>query len=248
MTTHRPTHARQRQRPPQSRIAVAVIVLLVGLVAGGGLVMIGLNDGAWPAAIARLLGRPELAGTPVVGLPANSVLLADLDGRPVVLDPPPPEVEPADGEWDLLRQAAGRLRAPGQGLDVALLPMQVRYGVVNPPTLRDAFEVTPQAPGAPRVIAMHAVRGGRAAGNALFSQHEQVPRILIGPGDLLQVAEQAFVVDEVLVLDQQDAAASERIWGSSAGQSDRLVIITCLQHPDATGPAEENLVVFAHRT
>lgn len=226
--------------------ALWIVVVVTGITVGAGLVMIGLNGGAWPTLLAQAVGRPDLAGVPLSGLPQGVVMIPDLDGQPVILDPSPLEVEPAAGAWDDRRQAATRFRAPAQGLDVPLLRMNVRGGVINPPTLRDAFEVVALEPDLPRVIALHAVRGGRAAGNAFYAQHPTGTVITVAAGDVLHVGERTYVVDDVTVLDQQDAARSERIWGASPDQAGRLVVITCLQRPGLTGPAEENLVIFAH--
>lgn len=236
--------ARRRRVGPVLR----VIAVGVGLAMSVGLVVIGANGGLWPDFLARLVGRPDFSGHPILGLAEDDgVLIADLDGRAIQLDPAPDEVEPAPGAWDELRARAPRFSAPAQGLEVALLELGVRQGRINPPTLRDAFEVLPRDPELPRVIALHAVRKGRAAGNSFYDQHRSGPTIRVAPGDVLQLGAVTYVVDTVEVMDQLDAARSPAIWGRSPDQADRLVVITCLQRPDRTGPAQENLVIFAQR-
>ena len=168
----------------------------------------------------------------------------DLDGRCVELDV---EQDAAVGP------DRGRFQAPEQGLDVPLVEMAASGGVLNPPTLTEAFLVrdpertTPDGT-RPRVVAMHAVRDGRAPGNAFFEPGARNPAVRVSAGDELVVDGVAYVVESTEVLTKSEAASSTEIWGGHPDGDERLVVLTCLQRAGSAGPATENLVVHAVRT
>lgn len=173
--------------------------------------------------------------------------LRDLDGRPVVLDEAP-DTDGAD-----LRPTGGRFQAPAHGLDVPLVEMTATGGVLNPPTLTDAFLLrdpgreTPSGT-RPLVVAMHSVRDGRAPGNAFFERGAPDPAVLVDPGAELVVDGIPYVVERTEVLGKAQAARSPEIWGPLADGGDRLVVLTCLQRAGTTGFAAENLVLHAARS
>ncbi|MGE9350280.1 hypothetical protein ACQP60_12505 [Isoptericola variabilis] len=170
----------------------------------------------------------------------------DLDGRCVRLDARP-DVAHAD-----LRPTGGRFEAPAQGLDVPLTSMSAAGGVLDPPSLTEAFEVRDpdrtRAEGTrPRIVAVHAVRGGRAPGNAFFEPAAHAPAVAVSPGDELRVDGDTYLVESTEVLSKADAAASPDVWGHRPGGEDRLVVLTCVQRAGSTGPARDNLVIQAVR-
>lgn len=188
------------------------------------------------------------AALTLVGLrsePACDDGLRDLDGRCAVLDEAP-DVAFADP-----RPTGGRLQAPEQDLDVPLVEMSSTGGTLNPPTLTDAFLVRDTRSSSegshPRIVAMHAVRDGRAPGNAFFEPGVADPALLVHPGDPVVVDGVEYTVTETEVMRKDEAAASPDIWGNGPDGENRLVVVTCLQRAGRTGPAAENLVVHAVR-
>jgi hypothetical protein len=146
----------------------------------------------------------------------------------------------------------GRFQAPAQGLDVPLVAMNVVRGVINPPTLTDAFVVRgfgmPDEPGSGLVVvAMHAVRGGNAPGNAFFEMGATESPVVVAAGDTLRVDGVDYTVTRTEVEAKGDVATSAEIWGDPQGRDGELVVITCLQRTGETGAAADNLVLFAQR-
>ncbi|QAY69811.1 class F sortase [Xylanimonas protaetiae] len=176
--------------------------------------------------------------------PDAATTLRDLDGRRVELDLPP------DLEAAAVEPTGGRFVAPDHGLDVPLVWMSVDGSVLNPPTLTDAFVVRDPAPaadgagGRPRIVAMHAVRGGRAPGNAFAASSGEV---LAAPGDRLYVDGDLYVVDTVEVVPKEAAERDASIWGVRDDGDVRLVVLTCLQRPGGPTRAPDNLVLHASR-
>lgn len=191
-----------------------------------------------------LLGVGTIAWDDAVGdRPSQGAVLRDLDGRPVALESPL-DIEAAD-----VRATGGRLAAPRQDLDVPLLTMATAPGTLTPPTLTDAFLLREHAaPGTPgtSIVAMHAVAGGNAPGNAFVEPTTTGPVVTVAAGDPLVVDGVTYTVTSTQVLDKQAARTAESIWGQADDGADRLVILTCLQRG---GPrrATENLVVHAVR-
>ncbi len=210
------------------------------------------SAGRWVAlvvAVACLAGAATLGWLALRPAPGS---LVDLDGNRVVLDDAP-DVQAADPvPLPEGPGGAGRLVAPAQGLDVPLVAANVVDGVINPPTLTDAFLVRgfgrPGEPGSGLVVvAMHAVRGGSAPGNAFFDLRADASPLTVADGDVVHVDGVAFTVTGSSVLSKQDTATSAEVWGDPAGRDGELVLVTCLQRSGATGSASENLVVFARR-
>ncbi|MCL1871993.1 MAG: hypothetical protein FWF90_16490 [Promicromonosporaceae bacterium] len=177
--------------------------------------------------------------------PDSVSALRDLDGRRVQLDLPP------DAEAAAVEPTGGRFVAPDHGLDVPLMTMRLAGTVLNPPTLTEAFLVRDPAPvpdgvaGArPRIVAMHAVNGGRAAGNAFA---EPSGAVVVAPGDRLYVDGDLYVVDSVEVMRKEVAERDQAIWGVRDDGASRLVVLTCLQRPGGPTRAPDNLVLHASR-
>jgi len=197
-------------------------------------------------AVAALVAAAVLLGVALVPHGDADASLRDLDGRSVVLDEAP-EVVGAD-----VSATGGRFVVPARGVDVPLLAMTVTRGVLNPPTLTDAFVLrdadrVTAAGTRPLVVAMHAVRDGRAPGNAFFESGAREPAVLVAAGDELLVDGVRYLVERTEVLGKAEAARSAEIWGALADGADRLVVVTCLQRAATSGPAAENLVIHAVR-
>jgi hypothetical protein len=198
------------------------------------------------AAVLCLAAAGVLAWLALRPAPAGPDALVDLDGNHVVLDDPP-DVQAADPV-----PTGGRFVAPRQGLDVPLARMNVVRNVINPPTLTDAFLVrgygSPHEPGSGLVVvAMHAVRGGNAPGNAFFAMGPTSSHVTVTPGDPLQVDGITYVVTSSEVLDKAAASASDAVWANPAGRDGELVVLTCLQRATEHGAAQDNLVILAKR-
>lgn len=189
-----------------------------------------------------LLGAGITAWEDVNGTRApHGAVLRDLDGRPVALESPP-DVDAG------VQETGGRLAAPHQELDVPLLTMASTPGPLVPPTLTDAFLLREHgAAGTPgtSIVAMHAVAGGNAPGNAFVDPTATGPVVTVAAGDPLVVDGVTYTVVSTEVLDKQAARAAQSIWGQ-ADDADRLVVLTCLQR-GGTEPATENLVIHAVR-
>lgn len=201
-------------------------------------------------ALACLVGAGTLAWLALRPVPDG---LVDLAGNRVVLDDLP-DVAAADPvPLATGPEGAGRFVAPRQGLDVPLVAMSVVSGVINPPTLTDAFLVrgfgTPDEPGSGLVVvAMHAVRGGAAPGNAFLDVRPDATSPSVEVGDVVHVDGVAYTVTGSQVIPKGVAATSPEIWGDPDGRDGELVLVTCLQRARETGSADDNLVVFAQRS
>lgn len=208
-----------------------------------------MRNRAWRIMWAVVAGACLAGAAALVWLwlrPAPVDALVDLDGNTVVLEDPP-DVEAADPV-----PTGGRFAAPAQGLDVPLSEMNVVRNVINPPTLTDAFLVrgfgSPHVPGSGLVVvAMHAVRGGTAPGNAFFDMGATASPVTVAAGDPLEVDGVPYTVTRTQVLDKRAASMSDEIWANPAGRDGELLVLTCLQRAQETGSARENLVIFAQR-
>ncbi|MFF2269344.1 hypothetical protein ACFVTZ_13830 [Cellulosimicrobium cellulans] len=206
-----------------ARRAGWAVVLVLALLGAGTATWCGLGDG---------------------GACRAPATLRDLDGRCVRLDTPPGAAAPD------ARPTGGRFEAPAQGLDVPLSVTSGSDGVLDPPTLTEAFVLddpgrTTDAGVRPLVVAMHAVRDGRAPGNAFFERGARDPAVTVAPGDALRVDGATYVVEGTEVLAKDAAAVSPEVWGRRTDGARRLVVLTCLQRTGASGAARENLVIHA---
>ncbi|AQP47719.1 hypothetical protein BW730_09680 [Tessaracoccus aquimaris] len=192
------------------------------------------------ATVAVLLGWRWLTWTPSVAPDAP----VDLAGRQVPVD------LPSDEDVSAL-DTGGFFEAPVQGLRVPLRSALTAGGVINPPSLTEAYLYRDFGdPGDPAsgtvVAAMHSVRGGHGPGNALADREgsAEAPSVRISPGDPLLLGAARYVVTQVEI--QAKAATSDdaRIW--SEGSSD-LVVLTCLIDPRVPLADQPNLIVFADR-
>ncbi|MER7604461.1 hypothetical protein [Nocardioides sp. NPDC127503] len=170
---------------------------------------------------------------------AGAYVSRDLDGNRVRW-PAPPDVAGSEVRW-----TGERFRAPRQSLSVPLLDAEVTAGVINPPTLTDAYDYRDAgAPGTAgnRVIAMHAVRDGRGPGNAFVDLGPgSLPEALVRRGDVLVVGDERYRVTQTIIEPKQVAAKDPRIWQDEHA----LVVITCLVDPRVPLEDQQNLVLLA---
>jgi len=222
-----------------ARRRLAAVVLLCATLVASGLVWYGLTGSAGlPTGMYQALDRLGVLGE------ADSLVLSDMDGRAVVVSPAP-DVAGSD-----VAATGGRFVAPAHGLDVPLLAMTLAGDIVNPPTLTDAFVLrgsgfSTSAGSTPRIITMHAVRGGVAPGNSFFAGGTDV--VAASVGDRLYVDGSAYTVTQVEILPQGVASQAASIWGVLPDGEERLVVLTCVQRPGGRGRATENLVLHALR-
>lgn len=172
----------------------------------------------------------------------------DLAGNQVRWDLPP------DVEGSAVEDTGGSFEAPALDLSVPLLSAELADGVINPPSMTDAFLYRdfgdPDEPGSGlAVVALHAVRDGLAPGNAFVevSEEEGAPQVTIVPGHELVVDGHRYEVTEVDLLTKDAATRSEQLWGQWPQRDGELVVITCLQRPGQVGNAVENVVLYAER-
>lgn len=192
------------------------------------------------ATVAVLLGLRWLTWSPLVSPDAP----VDLAGRQIPVDLPSDEQVSA-------RDTGGVFEAPAQGLRVPLRSAVTVGGVINPPSLTDAYLYRdfgdPDDPASGTVVAaMHSVRGGNGPGNALADREGSVeaPSVRISPGDPVLLGAVRYVVTAVEIQARAATSDDARIW--SEGSSD-LVVLTCLIDPRVPLADQPNLVVFAER-
>jgi len=219
-----------------------IVIVAASLLVAGGLVWYGLA-GQFSGSV---FDSDTFGGAnPAFGALTGSVL-TDMNDRQVLITPAP-DVANAN-----VSPIKGRFMMPAHDLDVPLYLMSAHDGLVNPPTLTDAFvlrgsrAVTPLGT-TPLIVTMHAVRGGTAPGNAFFDAATGTDAVRVAVGDLLYVAGETYSITAVVIMTQADAAASSSIWGMFPDGEQRLVVITCVQRPGARGRATENLVLYAQR-
>lgn len=171
--------------------------------------------------------------------------LRDLDGNEVAL-------AGVDAAASMVEETGDLLRVPDLDLSVPLLSAVVVDGVMNPPTLTDAywyreFGDPDRAGSGTVVVAMHAVRGGRGPGNALVEPGGGGrAEVRIARGDLVAVGDARYRVRHVSVLSKAATASDARIWSPGRGR-DRLALVTCLVDTSVPLAEQDNLVVMAER-
>lgn len=170
----------------------------------------------------------------------------DLAGNTVRWDVPP------DVEASAVQDTGGRFLAPSLDLSVPLLSAQIADGIINPPTMTDAFVYRDYGdPDATEsglvVIAMHAVRSGEAPGNRFVDVTEDEATILVQEGDLFEVDGHEYQVSDTEVLSKAAATQSSRLWDDWESRDGELVVVTCLQRPGQVGNSLENVIIYAEQ-
>jgi hypothetical protein len=166
----------------------------------------------------------------------------DMHGNPVQLDPGATPEPSASARAD----DGGRLVVDSVGLDVPLGSLSEVNGSVVPPGFRSAYWVrnigvpVRDAESGTIYVVMHALRnGGTGPGNYLTDIENQRSRV--ANGAVVVVDGVKFTVTGSQLILKNKIAQSAAVWKSTPG---RLVLITCLEHPDGS-PSTDNLVVTA---
>jgi sortase (surface protein transpeptidase) len=135
---------------------------------------------------------------------------------------------------------------PAVGVRAKVLPLKPQGGVLDPPTLNDAYLIENYGlPGSQNTvyIAGHSWDTGKAVFNPLFDIRAQ--RTEVEPGDEVVVtapeATYTYVVERSERYPRPTLDRQREVWEIVPG---RLVLITCFQ-PDDGGEAEDNLIVYA---
>lgn len=205
---------------------------------GVGTVLVAVTTLAAAVACVGLLLAWSRSGEPV------GRVVRDLAGNAVALDAP-------DREAARVRRTGERFEAPAQDLSVPLLSAVAVDGVINPPSLTEAFRYReygdPGRPGSGTVVvAVHSVRGGAGPGNALVAPGaggDGGPAVRVAVGDPLVVAGVTYRVTGTQVLAKAEVAADASIWRGEDG----LVVLTCFPDPAVPLAEQLNLVVRAER-
>ncbi|WP_052226245.1 class F sortase [Microbacterium mangrovi] len=166
----------------------------------------------------------------------------DMRGNTVQLDPgatpePSASARPDDG---------GRLIVASVGLNVPLGSLSAVNGSIVPPGFTSAYWVRnvgvplSAAKSGTVYVVMHALRnGGMGPGNYLTDIERQ--RSKVAEGAAVDVDGVKYTVTGSQLIRKNKIAQSASVWKNTPG---RLVLITCLEHPDGS-PSTDNLVVTA---
>ena len=199
------------------------LVLGVGLSAG---------DGVSPAAAGPRTAPADGSSPPMGG---SSAPVTEPEPTPAVVPPPPSSVH---------------IEIPSVGLDLPVLPLTVRDGVINPPLLTAAYFVdaygkpvgSPQQADNTLYIAAHSAGHGTNGFDPLLTSDQRDSAL--DPGDAIDVRTAegtvTYTVERTQRYDKKALADAADVWEASPG---RLVLITCFQRGGAR--TTENLVVFA---
>jgi hypothetical protein len=167
----------------------------------------------------------------------------DMAGNVVAFDAP-------DAAAAQVEEMGETFSAPAQELTVPLLSAVAVNGVINPPTLTDAYLYREYGdPRRPRsgtvVVAVHSVRGGQAPGNALVepASGDHEPAVRVRAGDELVVAGVRYRVTATELVAKSETARDDSIWQGRSG----LVVLTCFPDPAVRLADQLNLVVRAER-
>jgi hypothetical protein len=139
---------------------------------------------------------------------------------------------------------------PALGLDLPVLPLTPRGGVINPPQLTAAYWIEPYGDPVGTAaeadntlyLAAHATGTGEYGFDPLVDAEAAGEGL--GPGDVVEVSTPGgtvgYTVESTERYDKDELAAATEVWEAVPG---RLVLITCFQR--AGRSSTENLVVFA---
>jgi hypothetical protein len=194
------------------------------------------------AAAAIVAGGIGLTATLVGGRGGPTAI--DMRGNAVTLDPgavprPAESAEPSIGQ---------RLDVPSVGLDVPLGALSAVDGEITPPGFTSAYWVrnmgVPVSNGGAGTVfvVMHALRNGAIGpGNYLTNVSRGTSRVRDGAAVRVDGVE--YRVTGSRLISKSTIASDSAVW---AATPDRLLLITCLEHPDGS-LSTENLVVTAMR-
>ncbi len=216
---------------PGRRTAAITAVAALGI-AGTTLRGDGTADERHPAAAA---GSPDPVAAATTGAPEAEPAQPTLPPKGVSLPTPSSDVHVA---------------VPSLGLDLPVLPLTPRGGVINPPLLTAAYWIdsygdpvgTPEQADNTLYLAAHATGTGDYGFDPLVDAEAAGEGLQ--PGDVVEVSTPGGTVDYAVErtqrYDKDELAGATEIWEAVPG---RLVMITCFQR--AGRAATENLVVVA---
>jgi hypothetical protein len=219
---------------PGRRTAVIAAVAALG-VAGSVLLTVGPADDARPAAAA---GDPSPAAAP-----------ATTPSAAPAVDPAQPTLPP-EGVALPTPSSDVHVSVPALDLDLPVLPLTPRGGVINPPALTAAYWIEPYGDpvgtaadaGNTLYLAAHATGTGEYGFDPLVDAEAAGEGL--GPGDVVEVSTPegtvGYTVESTERYAKDELAGATEVWEAVPG---RLVLITCFQR--AGRASTENLVVFA---
>jgi sortase (surface protein transpeptidase) len=218
-------------RRPSRRATALTGLTALGL-AGAAVLGVGLSDAA-PVAVA-------VADTPVPPVAAPSTVVPTTESPRTTT--PPAHTTPS---------SAVHVRVPAVDLDLPVLPLAARRGVIEPPLLTAAYWIEPygrpvgSAEQADNTLYLAAHSAGRGSdGFDPLLDRESGSRLVAG--DQVEVSTPegtvTYTVDRTATYDKAHLAEAADVWAAVPG---RLVMITCVS-PGGGRAAAENLVVFAH--
>jgi hypothetical protein len=143
------------------------------------------------------------------------------------------------------------LLIPAVHLDLPLLALTPRHGVIDPPTLTAGYWLEPygrpvadpKQAGNTLYIAAHSVRGGHDGFDALLAADHKGSALVAGNRIQVRTPDgtSTYTVEGTKRYDKNALPGATDVWESHPG---RLVLITCLLRADGR-PSTENVVVFA---
>jgi len=221
---------RALKRPTRRTAALAGAAVLG--VSGALVLGIGLSAGE-PAVPATADGpRPTAESTDPP--PAESTELG-AESTPAVLPPPSSSVH---------------IGIDAVGVDLPVLPVTPRNGVINPPLLTAAYFIdsyghpvgSPEEADNTLYIAAHSAGSGRNGFDPLLGSGQRDSALEAGDVIDVRTAEGtvSYTVERTQRYDKKSLEDAADVWEASPG---RLVLITCFQRGGPT--TTENLVVFA---
>jgi hypothetical protein len=223
-----------RLKRPTRRTAALTGAAVLGVT--GALVLgIGLttNDGA------RAEPAPQAAATTSAGAAPTSEPAAE---APTTSATPTPLRTPSSDK---------HVRIDALGIDLPLLPLTPRGGVIDPPVLTAAYWIEPYGDPVASAdqadntlyIAAHSDGSGENGFDPLLNADHRSGAI--GAGDVIEVETPrgtvSYTVERTQRYGKNQLAGAEEVWEAVPG---RLVLITCFQRTDGRATTE-NFVVFA---
>lgn len=209
-----------------NRISLVLIAVLgIGLIYAGGVAVT-----SWAAATSTHgpIGK-DMRG--------NTVQL-DVDGAV----PPPSSTKATAND-------GGRLMVPSVGLNVPLGSLNEVDGWIVPPGFQSAYRVRNR--GVPLAdattgtvfVVMHALRNG-AVGPGNYVTDIEKQRSKVADGAVIDVSGTTYTVTGSQLVRKTQMPYAKEIWANTPG---RLVLITCLEHPDNSA-STDNVVITATLT
>jgi sortase (surface protein transpeptidase) len=142
------------------------------------------------------------------------------------------------------------VRIDAVGIDLPLLPLTPRRGVIDPPTLTAAYWIEPYGDPVASAdqadntlyIAAHSDGSGTNGFDPLLGPDHRAGAV--GAGDVIEVATPggtvSYTVERTERYGKNELAGAEEVWEAHPG---RLVLITCFQRSDGRATTENFVVV-----